>query len=147
MRIRSLHGYFILDEAFAGEISQFMSKFFGFNIVAKDDYFTFKTLAAAPTYALAGGKYMGALATDTVEGKPWEVMRANKLVYNFLIDQVVPIGTIVRTFNLDQAGNYFLSNGLILPGSLDGQGKRVTDFVGYHILETGRFKYSEVLFE
>ncbi len=113
-------------------------------IVPKDNYFTFPTLLEAPEYSLAGGTYLGAAATETYEGNPWEVMRANELIYNFLSDEIVPIAQILKTVTLESTGRYYLSNGLILPGSVTADGLRVKDYVAWYSSANQLFKYSEV---
>lgn len=144
MQIRCIHGYFIFREQRAGEISDFMSLFEGLELVAKDDYFTFAALVDAPSHSIEGGEVLGVTAIKTFEGKPWEVMRENELVYNFNSGLVVPIDTITRRVELVKAPNYFLSPGLILPGSVTDDGSRVTDYAAWYLFDTNKFKYSEV---
>lgn len=144
MKIKCLHGYFKFWEPKAGVISDF-SSLFGFDLVSIDDYFTFSALEDAPRYSIIGGTYLGATATKTFEGDPWEVMRENNLVYDFAKDVIVPIASIVQKMQLDSTNRYFLSNGMILPGSLTDDGTRVTDYAAFFI--NPLFKYSEVIFE
>lgn len=147
VKINCVHGYFIFEESAAGQVSRFMSLFPGLSLVSKGEYFTFKTLADADTYSIAGSKYLGALSTETFEGKPWEVMRANNLVFNFQTDAVVPIATVTQRLELVATSNYFLSPGLILPGSLTDEGKRVKDYAAWYLFDSRKFKYSEVNIE
>ena len=147
MQVKCVHGYFMITESAPGQVSKFMSLFPGFSLVSKGEYFTFKTLSPAPTYSIAGLKYLGALSTETVEGKPWEVMRSNNLIFNFETDSVVPIATITRRLDVKLGSNYFLSPGLILPGSLTDRGDRVKNYSAWYLFDTGKFKYSEVSFE
>lgn len=144
VQINCLHGYFIFQEQKAGEASRFMRTFSGVSLVSTGRYFTFETLADAESYSIAGNPYLGAVATKTFEGPPWEILRANGLVYDFTVDQVVPIFSIVRRASIDEAGKYFVSNGLILPGTISDDGTRVTDYAAWYLSDNGQFKYSEV---
>jgi hypothetical protein len=143
LRITCLHGYFKFHETRAGEISKWASRY-GFDMVRIDDYFTFKQLEAAPDFSLQGLPYLGAVTTETFAGRPWEVMEANGLVFNFALGLVVPITSVTVTFRIDQAGNYFLSPGLILPGSVKVDGSRVKDYAAWFSFDTLKFRYSEV---
>lgn len=146
MRIRCLHGYFIFDELKAGQISQFMS-LFGFAISAVDNYYTFDFLKAAPEYSITAKPYLGVPAVATFEGSPWEIMRANGLVYDFDLDLVKPILAVTTLFQIETAANYFVSDGLILPGSVTADGSRVRDYSAWLSFDSMKFKYSEVSYE
>lgn len=146
MRIKCLHGYFIFEESKAGQVADLIN-LFGFALSLKDGYYTFSSLAAAPEFSILGDTYLGALATKTFEGKPWEVMRENGLVYDFSKDQVVPIISVTQPIELSSTNRYFLSNGMILAGSLTDEGSRVKDYAAHYSFELAKFKYSEVSFE
>jgi hypothetical protein len=133
----------MIDEDKAGQISDFMS-LFGFDLALKDHYYTFSDLIDAPNYSIAGGAFLGAPTTVTFSGQPWEVMRENELVYDFSRGLVVPIQSILKTFQIKSAANYFLSSGLILPGSVTDDGSRVKDYAAFFLFEKMKFKYSEV---
>jgi len=128
-----------------GEISDFIS-LSGLSLVSKDDYYTFNSLAAAPEYSIAGQPYLGATATQTFAGKPWEIFRANGLVYDYFTDAVVPIASILERIDLSKADKFYLSNGLILPGSLYGS-DRVKNYTGWFKGSRLNFYYSEVDFD
>ena len=147
MLIKCIHGYFIFKESAPGQLAQILTRFPQANIVSKKDYFTFKTLATAPTYSIKGDNYLGAQATVNFDGEPWDVMRANGLVFNFRLDQVVPIETVTDKINVRQGNNYYLSAGLILPGSFTNKGKRITDYSGWYLFDAAQFKYSELIVE
>lgn len=144
MRIKCLHGYFKFQELNPSELSRFI-KLTRLTLAPKDDYFTFPLLKNAPNYSLEGGTYLGATATKTFEGTPWEVMRENGLVYDFVKNKVVAINTVISPILLKQSTNYFLSNGMILPGSLTDRGDRVKDYSAFYLFDTYRFKYTEVI--
>lgn len=123
-----------------------MSSFPGLELSPKDDYFTFSFLKDAPTHSIEGGVYLGETATKTFEGAAWQVMKENGLVYDFNAGIIKQIATITQRFQISIGVNYFLSNGLILPGSLNDEGKRVTDYSAHYSFDTKKFKYSEVTF-
>lgn len=143
MKINCLHGYFIFHEESIGEVSDFISMY-GLPLVFKDDHFTFEFLADAPEVAIKSGTYLNAIATKTFAGKPWEIMRENQLVYDFDKDLLVPLNSITTRAPLYAAGKYFVSPGLILPGSLTDKGARVTEYAAWFSKESMRFRYSEV---
>lgn len=145
MRIDCLHGYFKFYETAPGQVSKFMS-LYDLELERSGDHFTFADLVDAPTHSITGGTFLGIPTLETLEGEPWEIMRANDLVYNFVLGLVMPILTVIGIADLDQAGNSYISNGLLLPGSLVGT-DRVRDFSGFWLQDRANFKYSEVSFE
>jgi hypothetical protein len=145
MKINCRHGFFLFEERSPGDISRFQNIFDGLPLIVRSGgLFTFEFLSSAPTHAVGGGTYLGAPAAVSFEGEPSEVMRANDLVYNFVTDTVVPIATITAKLDLAEATNYFLSPGLILPGTVRDDGLRVTDYAAWYLFDSGKFKYSEV---
>ncbi len=135
----------MFEESFVGEASDFIS-LFGLTLKGEKNYFTFTKLLDAPTYSLAGSTYLGAPAISTFEGNPWDVMRENKLVYNFNTGLVVSRLTITEILSLDISDNYFITPGLILPGSLTADGSRVKDYSAWFLRDSFRWKYSEVTY-
>lgn len=119
----------------------------GVTLRAVDDYFTFSDLVGAPDYSVAGNEYLGATATKTCAGRPWDVMRLNGLVYDFKKSLVVPILSITQFVSLSGAENYFVSSGMILPGSVMDDGSRVTDYSAWFNFDIMKFKYSSVTHE
>lgn len=146
MQVKCLHGYFKFEETAQGQLSDFID-LYGLSIVSSGDHFTFEALKDAPRYSIAGGEYLGATATKTYEGEPWEVMRANGLVYDFINDRVVQLTSITQRVNIYTASRYYLSNGLLLPGSIKDDGLRVTDYSAFFILTRVQFRYTEVTYE
>lgn len=145
MRVRCLHGYFIFDEMRQGQISDFMN-LTGLSLVPKDNYYTFEGLEDAPEYSLLGKTYLNLPAVALYEGKPWEVFEANEFVFDFTTGLLVPITSIARIIEIKQAGNMFVSNGLILPGSLTTEGKRVKDYAAWFSRDRLTWHYSEVTY-
>lgn len=146
MKLRCLHGYFKLEEEFAGDVSQFLS-LFKVELESNGDHFTFSDLVDAPRYSIAGGLYLGAPATETFEGEPWEVMRENGLVYDFTTGLVVPIVSITTLISIQEATSYYLTDGMIVPGSITEDGQRVTDYSAFYSFDKFKFKYSEITVE
>lgn len=143
MKVECIHGYFKFSETNAGQISHFMS-LFGFEIERSGDHFTFTDLVDAPKYSIAGGTFLDAPTIKTFEGEPWEVMRANALVYDFTTGLVVPISSIARNIEIDLSGNIYVTTGMILPGSLTDDGVRVMDYSAFFLFDRMNFKYTEV---
>lgn len=145
LKINCLHGYFKFQEQRAGEVSDFIS-LFGLNLSKQDDFFTFDALVDAPKYSIQGESYLDAIAIENFEGKPWEIFKANELVYNYDTGLVQPLETIVQIVTLSASGNFYLSPGLILPGSITDGGSRIIDYAAWVTIDTMKFKYSEVGF-
>jgi hypothetical protein len=143
-----MHGYFRFTEGAVGQVSRFCS-LFGLEIAraAAGDHLTFADLVDAPNYSLPGGTFLGAATTELFEGEPWEVMRANGLVYNFQTGLVVPITEIDQVVSIAAAGFVFLASGMILPGSVTDDGSRVTDYAAFFDPSRQGFKYSEVAYD
>jgi hypothetical protein len=146
MRVDCMHGYFKFTEESAGQISTFMSTF-GVDLALAGDHFTFEDLVEAPDYSLPGGFFLGCPTIVAFEGEPWEVMRANGLVYDFSKGLVIPIVGVVQLIQLEASGNFFVTSGMIVPGSLTDEGKRVTDYSAFYLESRMNFKYSEIDYE
>jgi hypothetical protein len=145
MRIKCLHGYFIFEEMESGDASLFSSTL-GLDLVQKDNYYTFPLLADAGEYSLANKIYLGdAVANVTHQGKPWEVMEENELVYDFTRGTVRRISTITEWADIANAGNYYVSSGLILPGSITDGGLRVKEYTAWLLWDSMQFRYSEII--
>jgi len=143
--IDCIDGYFIFRPRRLSDLSDFM-RLTGFKLERLGDYFTFSDLIEIKNYSLFGKiiKDSG-IAIKTFEGHPWEVFGENKIVYDFSRGIVVPIVAVTQKVTLKPAGNYFLSNGLIVPGSINGIRKIKTyrcffDSKG----PLSQWKYSEV---
>lgn len=143
MRVKCLHGYFIFDETSVGQISDFIS-WSGLPLQPKENYYTFEKLLDFPTYSIKGKDLLGTPALKTFEGKPWEILEANELVYDFTLDQIRLISSVTQNVVIRQAGNRFVSNGLILPGSLTVEGLRVKEYAAWFSRDRLSFLYSEV---
>jgi len=143
MRINCQHGFLTFDEIGPGEISNFISQF-GLTIVRTDEYYTVDFLKTAPSHSILGKSYLNLPAIASYAGKPWEVMRANGFVYDYITDQLVPISSVTRRFGTFLTNNYYVSTGLILPGSITDDGQHVTDYAAWFSPDTMQFKYTEI---
>lgn len=142
MIVKCRHGYFIFEETRPGQISDFVSRY-GISVVPSRDHWTFSFLKDAPKYSIIGNPYLGFVATSTIEGDPWEVMRANNIVYDFTLGIMVLKTSVTRQVRLSNTSRYYLSSGLIVPGSLSENGLRVEDY-DCHFSNRSVFKYTEV---
>lgn len=145
MKVRCLHGFFIFEEIKAGEVSDFIG-YSGLKVSPSGPFFTFDLLKDAPRYSIAGAPYLGVPAVETFEGEPWEVFEANGFIYDFTLGLLKPIESITTIAPLKNVGRRFISNGLILPGSLTDEGNRVKDYAAHYSQDTLRWLYSEVSF-
>lgn len=146
MKLRVLHGYFIFTETKVGQVSDFIS-LTKIPIVPKGEFYTLEALEDMPEYSITGKLLLGAVpAIETFEGKPWEVMEANEMVFDLTLGILRPILSIVNVVAISQAGNRFISNGLIQPGSITADGDRVKDYSAWFSRDTLRWTYSEVTY-
>lgn len=90
---------------------------------------------------------MGVVASATFSGAPWDVFRANGLVYDFVAGKVKKLSEIDFKLVLFDAGEYYTSSGLIMAGSSSKNGQRVTDYLGKRIWSSEKFNYSSVVLE
>lgn len=149
MKLRCLHGYFIFEETRPAQVSDFM-RYTGLTLVPCGTYFTFEHLKNMPTFSIKGkALQIGKTplpATKTFSGEPWEVLEANGFVYNFQMGILQSIQSISQVVSIDDGGNRYVSSGMILPGSLTAEGKRVKDYAAHFSRSTLRFLYSEVTY-
>lgn len=143
MRVKCIHGYFLFFETKVGQVSDFMDMT-GLSLLEKDDYYTFEKLEPALEYSLIGKSYLGINATKSFSGSPWKVFEENSFVYNYATDTVVLLNSITQQIKISLSGNRYLSPGLILPGSLTDDGKRVTGYSAWYSRDRGTWLYSEV---
>lgn len=143
MKLECKHGYFMFSESKSGQISDWMSST-GATLVSVDNYYTFEALELAKKYSIATSPYLGVPAIETFEGEIWEVFEENGFVYNLSTGLVVPISTVVQKISLKVAGNKFISNGLILPGSITDDGSRVKGYSAWYSRDRLTWNYSRI---
>jgi|SRR5665213_1249903 len=144
LKIQCVSGFFIIRDEATWEIPRFISMV-GLQLVSFRDFWTFPFLVTAEDYSLKGKQYLGVTATKTFEGEPWDIMAENGLVYDFGAGLVKPISTITQHLYIKDAGQFYVSNGLLVPGSLRDDGKRVTDYSARFLWDSNSFRYSEVV--
>ena len=145
MQIVCIHGYFKFIEDGPGEVSDFASKY-GLELVKIDDYFTFSFLEDAPDFSIAGKQFLGFTATATFAGKPWQVFKENQCVFNLLTGEVSNIFSINIKTKILLAGNMLLSEGLLQPGSVTEEGRRVMNYSAWFSRSRATWLYSEVTY-
>lgn len=147
LKIRCFHGYFEFEELRAGEVSDFAS-YFGLDMVRqRGRFFTFKKLLNAPEYSLKGSNYfLNTLGRVSFEGGIGDVFEANGWVYDFDTGLLTPIAGVTTQVQVDQAGNYFLSDGLIKAGSVTQTRERIKSYSAWFSIDTLKFKYTEMTF-
>lgn len=143
LKINCLHGFYIFEESEPGQISRFVT-LFGLSLAKWRHAFTFEALAEAPEFAISGQSYLGAAVLNTHAGEPWQIMKANGLIYNFGSGELMQKALIKTIADLDQSGPYFVSSGLILPGSLLKDGRKIHSYNAHFSFNTLRFRYSGV---
>lgn len=143
MRIDCRHGFFILTETKSGELARFQS-LFGLMLKPYGDAYTFERLANTPKISIKGRPFMDTTATATFCGEPWQIFEKNGFVFDFTRNLVVPITSIQLTTRIDLGVYYYVSSGLLLPGSIVGDGDRVRDYSAWFHFDNQRFRYSEV---
>lgn len=144
MRIQCNAGFFIIRDEATWEVPRF-TNIFGLDLVSFRDFYTFPFLADPPGYSIIGNPFLGVNAIANYEGEPWEVMRENEIVYDFSDGTVKPLLTVQQRAKLKSAGQFYISNGLIVPGSLMDDGTRVTDYSARFIWDSMSFRYGEVI--
>jgi hypothetical protein len=148
MKIDCLHGYFLFDELKPGQIQDF-SRIFGFEIESLQDGLvsTFASLKDAPFYSIQGGEYLGAPCVATYCGRPWDIMKANDLVYDFTNDQVVNKYSITQVVEIYETNKFILSGGLIQPGSITTGGLIITGYTCFFDKSAMEFKYKGFIYD
>lgn len=149
MKLRCLHGYFLFEETNPAQISDFM-RVSKAEIVPKGPGFTFADLEFAPEYSIIGKPIEIGLsplpAKVDFAGEPWEVLEANGMIYNFSTGLLMPILSVTQVVSISDGANRYIAQGMILPGSLTAEGKRVKDYAAHFSRQTGRFLYTEVTY-
>ena len=144
MRIECLHGFFKFKPERVSDASK-LNGLLNANLVKRDDYFTFARLQDAPNYTLKGKLYLDTLSEVTFEGNPWDVMRANKIVFDFASNLSVLTSAVTASVTLNKGRFNFIQDGLIVPGSLTPDGRIIS--YSCNLREDLRFFYDWVEYE
>lgn len=147
MRVLCRSGHYSFYPRNERDISRFCS-FYKVELEKENDYYTFKFLKGIKDYSIRGGLYSNAPAIKTVEGKPWEVMDANGLVYSIFLKRIVNKATITIVSNLKLANFYYISDsGLLQSGALTSQGKKIKSFDAEYYFDIHKLRIREVEYE
>lgn len=146
MIIKCLHGFYLFEETEVGEVSEFM-RLTGLNLVSRDSYFTFSSLLDVENYSLKGKSIGSAIGLKAFEGEPWEVFRANGLVYDFVNDLIVPISSIASQVRIEAGVNRLIANGLVMAGAFNQFGVQIKGYKGFYIRENAHWLLTEVTYE
>lgn len=146
MKIKCLHGFFIIEETSIAEVSEFMRDT-GLTVVPYGDNYTFDFIADAPEFSLEGMDYLGFTAVANYEGKPWEIFKANGIVYDFIKKELVSLNSIVSQSTIKKAGNKYYANGIVKAGTIATNGKRILDYNLFYSSRRSSWLYSGVGYE
>lgn len=141
MNIICDHGYFKFYPEKVQEIARF-STVFNLDLVQKGDYFTFPALLDLENYSVLGSPFGGIPAVKTFAGRPSEVLRANGMIYDFTLDLIRPVLSVVSLITLDKVNYAYSANGLVIPGSRSNfSASQIVDYSAFFMWETQTFKY------
>lgn len=130
MRIVCRHGHFAFYPRKASDIQKFAESF-DVELEREEDYFTFAGLIGAKDYSLQGLPYLGVPATKTFQGKPWDVMKENALVYNVQLSLLVPKVSVVGIVDITQKGFFYVCNvPLLQAGARTILGRQILSYSG-----------------
>lgn len=122
--------------------------FFDLELVREDDYYTYPALKGLKRYSIVASPYGGLPAVATYEGRhPWEVLRANDLVYSLALEALVPkasVQLLVKPVLVDD-GYFVCETPMLQPGSRDALGQQILSFDGFfnrELLELQLVSYS-----
>lgn len=148
MRVLCRHGHLAFYPEIAGDVSMF-ANYYGWDLVSERDYYTFASLKGAPTYALQHGKFLGAACKKTFAGYPWEVMKANDLVYSIAQDKVISKTEVDILIEPIRNEYYFVAETpLVQAGSTHKlSGQRVLSFDGYFLQDYLQLRLSEFRYD
>lgn len=145
MKITCINGYFIFKEDRSGEIARFNSMY-AQDLISVYDYYTFKMLAEFPKYSIAGKPLLGVPAIATFEGKPWDILEANKMVYDFSARKVMPILKVMDRVDPKRQYDNWSFDGLIKAGSKDPYWNIISGYNCVLNLEKFQFFYSDLFY-
>lgn len=146
IKINCINGYFQLRETSPGEINKFIQNY-GFDLVLLKDYFTFSFLNNAPEFSIQGGEYLGVVCSKTYSGEPWDIMKENNIIYDFIDNKAKLLNQVIKSVTIVRSSLYYVINGLVMPGSLTDEGSLIRTYEAWYDFKTNRFKYGRIDFE
>jgi len=140
IRIICNHGFYRFFPQHADEIALFNS-YFDSSLALSKDFYTFPELKEFPEYSLAGLPLGVIPAVKSCEGRPWEILKSNGMVYNIGASAITLKEAITFVTKLELSGYYFLTQQpMIQAGALLTNGQRVLSFDAYLDLSFKRLK-------
>lgn len=128
MRVVCENGYYRFYPKRSSEVFLFCD-YFNFALLRKGNYYTFPFLVNAPDHSIITKPYLNLLANALYEGNPWEVMGANRFVYNINSQILVPLDSVSTVIELIDTGDCFVPDvTMIQAGSLNRTGRRIKSF-------------------
>ena len=146
MRIVCNHGYFKFFEEKQGEIAKFNTRY-GQDLKFVNDYYTFTGLSELNNYSIKGALYSNMVSTKTYAGEPWEIMRQNGFVFNFVLGVLSNILITGNFFKPVNVGAFKYSEGLVLPGSYSYDARKVTGYTCRFDFDSALYRYTEFYYE
>jgi hypothetical protein len=147
MRLICRHGHYAFFPRTASDISRF-SNFYGQELVREGEFYTFPFLKGIQDFSIAALPIKNLPALKTFEGKPWEVMKENGLVYSLSLKVLVPKASITFLVNPPQTGFYFTSQTpLIQAGSRNALGLQLLSFDAEYQFDINKLRVREFSYE
>lgn len=128
MRIKVDNGYYRFYPIASHEL--YLLKAAGYEVVKKDDCFTFPLLAELPAYSIAGIDYGGVKASVTYSGTSDLVLHSNKFVYELNTGTLKNLASITGVVDYMESDIIYF-NGLPQIGCFMKNKKRLKGFSGY----------------
>lgn len=140
------HGFYFFKSNLRGEIEEF-SQAMNIDLIFKNDKYIFKELENAENYSIKGAQYLNEKSTMTYSGLVQDVFKANKFVFDLIEKKIKIIDSFPFLIKTKASLGYYVSNNLYQAGSLNSEGKRLTNFVCFYSLSTNEFSYEVLNFD
>lgn len=127
MKIKVDNGYYRFYPIASHELD--LLKAVGFDVIKKEDYFTFPLLAALPAYSIEGIVYGGITANATYSGTVELVLLNNKFIYDISSGALKNLTSVTGSVKYKESDIVYF-DGLPQSGCFM-QGKRLRGFSGY----------------
>lgn len=145
MRIFCKNGYYKFYPQNIGDL-KFFTEVTGFNLKPEKDYYTFDTLANLDNYIFAGWPLGLSVAIKNYAGDKAELFKNNKVTYNYTLDQIVPILTVVGSMRIDE-GAFMATPELPQAHKFKGLSNRVTGFNGFYDWQLKVYKIERLFYD
>jgi hypothetical protein len=132
-------------ESKAGDIAR-LQEVLKLKVVSVGEHYTLERLAKVPPLTIKGRPLLDVTASHTICAEPWVIFEKNQVVFDFRTNKLVPIDSIDIRTRIETGLFWYISGGLILPGSTTDGGQRVKDYSAWFNFGRFSFRYSEVGF-